>query len=340
MYLTEAAIRQAVVVRSMIIDSEKLPDWEKALQGLPCGTGIKGGVARKILKVLCGRNHNHEDFKNEMNGDGDLDVLIAVSEIDPGVRLGLRRKFAGKKIGDLLLEAKDIEVADSLSWYFLTRDITMNECLLFREKQDLLVLYFSHQGQLDILDSIIRPSVHLLHNGFSQVWKYWQGQPVVGSQNFVRSIVRYLKGHGLRYAIDEHTFNYYHYRNRGLKAVDLWRILRPFHKEQEKYLRAARYLEQNGLIAPLKNDIERRKLWGKVMLGINDALAERGKLLTLADPNAEVIEEWIDYKSQQWEQWQTERQDRIARGIMVTPDIKAEVILPEGVNNFPIFFKE
>lgn len=340
MYLSEDTIRQAVVVRSMAINPERLPDWEGTLLELPPGTGIKGGIARKILKVLCGRNYNHEDFRNEMNGDSDLDLLIAVSKADPTLRLELRRKFAGKKIGDLLLEAKDIEVADNFSWYFLTRDVTMNECLLFRENQDLFVLYFSEQGQLDIFDSVIRPSVHLLYNGFSPVWKYWQGLPVVGSQNFIRSIARYLKGHGLKYAIDEHTFGYYHYRNRGLKSVDLWRVLRPFHKEAERYLRAVKYLEHNNLIAPLKNDIERRKLWGRVMLGINDALAERGKLLNLADPTPEVVEEWIDYKRQQWEQWWTERQDRIARGITVTPDIQAEVHLPEGVNSFPILFRD
>lgn len=335
-YLTVEEIQRPVKVGSIVIDLDRLPSWKDILVQLPVGTGIKGGVARKVLKVLCGLKWEHPDFRDEMTDDNDLDIVIAVNRVTPELRLHLRKEFEGRSLGDLTLEAEDIEVTDNMKWYFLTRDITMNECLLFKVSQLKFRLYYSEQAVEDTPQGIIRPSTHCLHNGYSQVWFLWRGEPVVGDHNLARAIVRMVKGHGRVYGIDAHTFQCY--RKKGMPDIALWRILRPFHTDKEKYLEAVMHLEELRLIPRLKTDVQRLELWGQVFSAINTGLARRGKLLNPVSPDAKAVEDWIAYKEEMFRRWQIRRKIRQALGRRVTPDFRAEVRLPKGLESFPSFY--
>lgn len=334
-YLTLEEIRKPVRVHSIKLDLNRLPSWEKAICDLPVGTGIKGGIARKVLKVICGRKWKHYDFASEMNGDGDVDLVVAVPEIMSELRLRLRKEFAGMMIGGVALEAKDIELSSDLKDFFLSRDVTMNECLLFHSS-DGYFLYYSSGAYSDGSRGIIRPCVHCLHNGYSQIWFYWKGRPVVASHNFARTIVRMIKGHGLSFALDENTIRFY--QENGLDPVTLWRILRPFHKNEDKFLYAVKYLEAFRMLSKFQSDTERFKLWGRVFMEIQNRIAKFGKLVNLSEPDAETIEAWMAWKGEQFERWMTRRKIKQQLGKRVTPAGKAKVFLPAGLKNFPCFY--
>lgn len=68
----------------------------------PAGMGIKGGIARKLLKHLYGTP--------EPPGSFDIDVLVFIEQYTPSDRRAARELVTGMRLGGLVLEAKDVEV--------------------------------------------------------------------------------------------------------------------------------------------------------------------------------------------------------------------------------------
>jgi hypothetical protein len=64
--------------------------------------GIKGGIARKLLKEMYGTP--------EPPGSYDIDVLVFIPHYTPTERKAARGVVTGLKLGGLVLEAKDVEV--------------------------------------------------------------------------------------------------------------------------------------------------------------------------------------------------------------------------------------
>lgn len=71
------------------------------------GMGIKGGIARKLLKHLYGTP--------EPPGSFDIDVLVFIDQYTPSDRRAARELVTGMRLGGLVLEAKDVEVMTKVS---------------------------------------------------------------------------------------------------------------------------------------------------------------------------------------------------------------------------------
>lgn len=328
-------IQCPVWVQSRVLNLNLLPDWRSILEQLPVGCGIKGGVARKILKVISGLKRKHADFAAEFNGNGDIDVLVAVTNVSPDIRFSIRQHFAGMTFGEMVLQAKDIEVSDSLEHYFLTRDVTINEALAFRHDPSTVILYFTEQAHVDVNKGFISPAVHCLHTGFMQNWQWDNyGNVIIAPKLLSRCILRWLKGHGLVYGISNETWHYYR-EIQPLTPRHLFRIFRHFVDDDEAFKRSAQHLADLGLI---DRTVDLNRLWGTCLFETNEALAQQGRRLTLCEPDAEQIEAWISHKEDEYEHWLYERQTKQALQITVEPEFRAEVVLPDGLQNFPAFF--
>lgn len=323
-------------VQCILLEPKLLPDWEPILRDVPVGCGIKGGIARKIIKVLAGLTKNSRpDFRNELNGEGDIDILVAVEQTTPELRGKIRREFSGKKFGSMIIEPKDIEVRDDLTWYFQSRDITMNEVLAFRISTEHILFFYTEEAMHDVECGIIQPSTHCLHTKFLQVWKYdGNGNIIIAPKSLARCIIRWVKGHGLQYGIDESTWQ--HYRKNGLTHADLFRIFRPFIDNDEKFEKAVSHLQALELLGDTRNP---NLLWGEILYVMNQRLSNYGKRLTFADPNADAIELWIEQKEKEYREWQIKRETKIAIGEKVEEDLKAPVLLPHNLKNFPVFYR-
>lgn len=290
---------------------------------LPVGFGIKGGVARKVLKVLAGGGYVDPAFAAEMNGGGDVDILVAVPSASATTRRYVRSSLSRTTLGGMVIEPKDIEVCYDLEHYFLTRDITLNEALLFRWSPRDVVLLYSEQAWTDAVSSTIRPSVHCVHNGFSQVWFVdGHNNTVITPKPLARCILRYLKGHGVQYDIPPSTWTYY--REVAPLTYDrLFLILKAFVEDDEKMRTCVAHLEELGLLEP---GMDMNHLWGACVFAMNTRLARVGRRLTFSEPGVDAIERWIDHKREEYEAWCGEGHE----------NRKAEVHLPVGWSSFPV----
>ena len=66
------------------------------------------------------------------------------------------------------------------------------------------------------------------------------------AKQVLRSIIRYLKGHGTSYELDAGTWA--HYRRVRLTRLQLFKVLRPFHDNDAAYARAVDHLVSVGLL--------------------------------------------------------------------------------------------
>ncbi|MDP1884030.1 MAG: hypothetical protein Q8L10_01560 [Candidatus Moranbacteria bacterium] len=328
-------VAKNVLVYSMEINPEKLPTWKDMLLALSSGTGIKGGIARKIAKVLFGlKPSQHSHLAAELNGEGDIDILIAVQKCNPEIRKELRCVFTGTKFNELILSPKDIEVSDSLKNYFLTRDITMNEVLIFRS-HDKFLLFYTQDAINDIRTGVIRPSIHCLHTGFLQVWQYDKYKnKVISPKLLTRCIIRRLKKHGLCYGINEATWTFY--RNRGLDSRDIFRLFKDFTNDDEKFNNCFWHLVELGLLKPETNP---NMLWGDAIREVNTGLANHDSRISFGNPSVEVIERWIEQKMVEFDKWKMWRKSRINSGLQVEEDASAEVtFINQSHDEFPSLY--
>lgn len=331
-------VSKPITVSSMVLDPQRLPDWQRVIADIPVGTGLKGGLARKILKVISGLNRHDEDFVSEMNGDGDIDVLVAVPKVTPALRRELREKFAGQMFGGMVVEPKDVEVSDNLSHYFRSRDVTMNEALVFRASEDEVLLFYTDQAAVDIVDGAIRPAIHTLHNGFKQVWQFGSHDEVIPTPAALsRSIIRLLKGHGTHYAIEQAVWQHYNWQTNPFELRDLFRIFKSFKDDGDKYYTAFRHVVELGLIS---DDTCPFDLWADMVSDTVRRLARHGHRFTFTEPNVNQIEAWVDRKADEYFDWQMKRTTLASIGQFLEPDYAADVYLPGGVDNYPAFFTE
>jgi len=135
-----------IEVLSLVIDTASLPEgFQCLLNELDVGMGFKGGVARKILKLLNGVTTEMEDI--------DVDLVFMVDKLPHGksaVKAGsyckqllLNRKtqIAGHEICPEDIEV--LSVGDLHGYYWRTRDITMNECLALRTSEETVEIFFT-----------------------------------------------------------------------------------------------------------------------------------------------------------------------------------------------------
>ena len=104
----------------------------------------------------------------------DIDVEVVCERGDcVDVRRKARDHLTGKSIGTLVLEAQDIEVCNKqeLRHYFYTRDVSMNEVLVLKDRPGQALILFSEDAEKDIKSGTIRPALHCLHSDFCVMWR-------------------------------------------------------------------------------------------------------------------------------------------------------------------------
>ena len=213
----------------------------------------------------------------------------------------MRTELTGTKIGPLILEAQDIEVGHrkELRRYFYSRDIAQNEVLALKRRDGHCMLLWSTLCEEDIKLDRITPAIHCLHVPFSLKWEV---DPVTGlgriaNEPMVRSIIRYLKGHGSHYNFDAGTWAFY--RRVGLRTIGLYQILKPFCDNDKKYNRAVEHLLEIGLLSrgTLRAYGGPNMLWGKLLDEMNAKIARFGGRLSVnKELTPEQVELWVDSK--------------------------------------------
>ena len=232
-----------------------------------------------------------------------VDVEVIVDSDDKDDRRAARDHLTGKTIGNLVLEAQDIEIStrEELRGYFYTRDVSQNEVMVLKRRAGFAMLLFSEDAENDMKSATIRPALHCLHSDFCVMWRI---DPVThkaycGAQNFERSLVRYLKGHGTNYAFDEATWTYY--RRNKLSTMSLFKILKPFHDNDEKYNKAIDHLIEIGILS--RTTVSKaggsNRLWGELLHQVNSKIARFGQRFTLTEFDVDQVEAWVDRKKGQ-----------------------------------------
>ena len=77
--------------------------------------GIKGGIARKVMKLMIGVPLDAPHLKSEIGGDYDIDVLIMVDKASKEAISYARKAVTGMYIGGMILGPKDVEVLPILN---------------------------------------------------------------------------------------------------------------------------------------------------------------------------------------------------------------------------------
>jgi len=173
----------------------------KKLHGLRPIMGIKGGFARELFKVAT--NISTTLPLEKMN---DVDVAVFENQKEKrDERISTRELYSLEMPS---IHPKDLEFISTglagLSHYFLTRDVTMNEIVVFLEGDHFLI-YFTDEASHDIENRIIRPSVHCAHSGLGQVWTVVNCKKIIHPNITRRCLYRKIKGDGDVY--DFETFD-------------------------------------------------------------------------------------------------------------------------------------
>lgn len=126
----------------LTIPQEILKDYD--LPRLPEGVAIMGGTARSVARQI---------VAGDIEPVRDLD-LVYIPELGDGIKL------SDKELDDLSKEYMPDDYmyghgiqTEELENYFLTRDFTMNQCLVYQDK-----LMLTRAAYDDLQENIIRPS--------------------------------------------------------------------------------------------------------------------------------------------------------------------------------------
>lgn len=203
-----------VVVLSTSVDTNTYaPDLLAKLSGIGSQIGIKGGFAREMLKVALGFATTHCREKTS-----DLDLVVFEDPMATREERIARRDEYAAHIEHV--DAKDLEFMHAgekgLVHYFFTRDVTMNEVIVFQTITGFTLMY-TPECRDALQDRVIKPSVHCAHSGLDYVWVQQNGRLVIHPNIVRRCIYRKIKGDGDSY--DFEPFNAQ--ESVGLFDVDL-----------------------------------------------------------------------------------------------------------------------
>lgn len=222
-------------VKRAALDQELL----NALEVVPEHIGIKGGVAREMLKVALGIATTHIPEKI-----ADLD-LVVFEEPAPTreERIARRMELANQISG---VEPKDLEFLPAgesgLRHYFITRDVTMNEVIVFKT-EDGFKFQFTPECRDSLQSRVIKPSIHCAHSGLDVVWIIRDDEVVIDANIARRCIYRRIKGDGDRYDFEQFSMR------ASVAAIDddtLFKISKRFIKDPEMFRKCCDALLEFG----------------------------------------------------------------------------------------------
>jgi len=325
---------EIIEVFAVEVDLKLLPTtFVNLVESLCVGMGFKGGVARKVLKLLNG-------VQTEMEGV-DVDLVLTIDRLDSSpASMKVESECKQKALSQLQsidgreLCPEDMEVLSLGSlhgYYWRTRDVTMNECLLLRTAPDALQLFFSKAAQEDILTGVVRCMPHCLKSHYCFMWRCDKvGTPILTSVLFERCLVRYLKGQGKEYGIDEATWSFY--RRTKLSPTSVFRIMKNFSDEPEKIAKAVSHLKELDLVGSVN---EVNLLWNQKAEEIKRGGAvDLKRKMTVGD-----CERWAMKKKEQMVRMRTNLQARAPVVGFVEGTRMAAVKIPSDLRCFcsPMF---
>eukprot|EP00887_Chlorella_sp_A99_P001133 scaffold14.g1133.t1 len=271
--------------------AEADPGIAAVVGALGYGMGIKGGIARKVLKILHGTPEPASD-------DFDIDcIILGERGMTAEEQTELRKSVAGMQMGHLKLEPKDVMSKDGLKTYWVTRDICLNEVLLMRLTPcGPITLFYSADALEDARHNVIRSIPHALKSELAECWTLDGATPILSHKHVARTILRYFKGGGSGYLLDEPTWAYY--RRNKLQPITIFQILKAVHADDVKYKAVVAHLIDVGLLAhsTVRAAGGFNGLWGATLAEVNERMAQYGGRLKLEELDAEAVERWIVQK--------------------------------------------
>lgn len=245
--------------------------------------GVKGGFARELLRLNLGLTEqcNYNKLR-------DLDIVVfETPSIDRKERIARRNQLTTLSKH---FEPKDIEICNTsregLVHYFRTRDVTMNELVMFKDGNNLRFLY-SQECLEDLTNRVIRPSVHSAHTGLGLVWSEQEGRELLSAATIGRSIYRKVKGDGDVFESIE--INFYD-SVRALNADELFKIVKRFAEIPQLFESCMKTYQEAGI-----ND----KILLEVRKKIQDPKVKKSRGII----TSEMVEDILDKRAADYIKW-------------------------------------
>lgn len=254
----------------------------KRLTGVEGVVGVKGGFARELFKFSIGLTSTCNEEKLQ-----DLDVVVF--ETPSEIRSQRIKRRDEIVFLSPYFESKDIEVCrtapEGLIHFFTSRDVTMNELVLFREKDTLKFLY-SQECVEDLTARIIRPSVHRAHTGLAAVWEVNKGTNLLTAATIGRCLYRKVKNDGDVFVSEQIDFNK---SVQAMLAEDLYKIIKRFSDKPDLYKACMNLYQALGI----KKDI-----LTKVSDLVGEYTSKNKRIIT-----SETVEDILDERQSEYSKW-------------------------------------
>ncbi len=247
--------------------------------------GIKGGVAREMLKVVLGIATVHSSEKIS-----DLDLVIFEDPMKTREERIARRNHYTSLVG--CVEVKDLEFLEArekgVVHYFLTRDVTMNEVLVFKTEAGFKFFY-TPECRTALEERVIRPSIHCAHSGLDEVWILKDGKPVVHPNIVRRCIYRRVKDDGDTYDFGQFNMN----MSVDLFDVDaLFKLSKRFMHDEDLFKKCCMALIEFGF----------REEYVYAVIGMSAEFVKTpAKVMT-----SEKVEDLLEVMNRSFDQWRSE----------------------------------
>jgi hypothetical protein len=275
--------KSVIVYRKTIPLAEFEPDIQNRLSNIGDPIAIKGGFARELLRFNLG-------LSSQLNYEKLKDLDIVVFETPSPIReerIARRNQIASLSEQ---FEPKDIEVCDStpegIVHYFRTRDVTMNELVMFKDRNNLQFLY-SQECLEDLKNRVIRPPVHLTHTGLGLVWIEQEGRKLLSAATIGRCIYRKVKGDG---DVFESTEIDFYESAKALNTDELFKIVKRFAEMAELFESCMQVFQEIGINGEVILEVRKR---------IRDPKVKKSRGII----TSEIVEDMLDERESDYKKW-------------------------------------
>ncbi|MDD3532326.1 MAG: hypothetical protein PHR64_03105 [Candidatus Shapirobacteria bacterium] len=275
---------EPVLICSQTMSLEDLePDIRNKLLNVEGLIAVKGGFARELFRFNLGLSSQYNHAKLE-----DLDIVVfETPSTDREERIARRNQIASLS---KYFEPKDIEICNSipegLIHFFRTRDVTMNELVMFKHENHLRFL-FSQECLEDLTNRIIRPSIHCAHTGLGLVWFQQEDERLLSAAMVGRCIYRRVKGDGDIFISDRVDFLD---SARTLNADELFKIIKRFSEIPHLFEACTRIYRELGINNEALAEVRKR---------IEDPRIKKSRGMI----TSEIVEDMLDERKREYEEW-------------------------------------
>lgn len=283
-----------LALSSIVVNEEAIPEaYRPYVRDLPVNVGYKGGVARKLFKVLINAP------PEKLGGNMDIDVtyfvqpeqLEALSDDErKSFESRIVEQMCAHSFGGTRPDPMGVEILAygvDLYNYFISRDITQNNVILLRTAPDRVLLIHDQFAREDCLNGLSRANQYVLRRQMNQSYIINKKYGVVMSPRGVsRVVIRVLKGHASRLHLDTNTLRCY---REFPNTVMQYTVVRGLGDTSEDISRAIRFLHKLGLVDMVAMDsLGFERYWGFLLFKMNEMCSRTsGKCLTFVEMSTE-----------------------------------------------------